>query len=405
MKEQHLNNKEPIAPISNAIFLYPFPFVNESRMLREISSLKKFNILKKVIVIGTKKTGLDDVETINDGFTKIIRLKLEESTSLGRRISRLFGIYFWSKRVVRYLSKHSDFSIIHCHSLSVLPIAKIFKKKHNISIIYDAHELESERTGLSYTRRIISKIYEKHLIRFIDEAWVVGDQIRKWYKRKQGLDAKVVCNYPLSYINFNKIEKDNFDLRKKFKIPNTAILYLYQGNFGKGRCINLLLSWFKEIDDNIAHIIFMGDGFLKDSIQAASEISKNIHYHQQVSPAMLLHYTKTADIGIVMFKPISLSFKYVMPNKLFEYIQAGIAVWASDLTELRKVITDVKNGILIKGNISNKEAIKLINSIRNDQIIEWKMNVRLNREKYSWEQMEPTIIETYRKLLKLRNAN
>ena len=52
----------------------------------------------------------------------------------------------------------------------------------------------------------------------------------------------------------------------------------------------------------------------------------------------LLEITSSADIGIALIKPLSISYRYALPNKLFEYAAAGIPSLASNLPNMQYYI-------------------------------------------------------------------
>ena len=82
----------------------------------------------------------------------------------------------------------------------------------------------------------------------------------------------------------------------------------------------------------------MGDGELVKLVKEYAEKTINIFHHPPVSTTFLLDYTASADIGLLLYDNSSLNHKYCMPNKLFEYMMAGLPVLVSNLQEIKKIV-------------------------------------------------------------------
>lgn len=63
--------------------------------------------------------------------------------------------------------------------------------------------------------------------------------------------------------------------------------------------------------------------------------------------ADLLRYTASADVGIISTQNLCLNNWFCMPNKLFEYIQAGIPILCNNLHDCEIIIEDYGIGRII----------------------------------------------------------
>ena len=52
----------------------------------------------------------------------------------------------------------------------------------------------------------------------------------------------------------------------------------------------------------------------------------------------LLIHTRCATLGVIPFQFVGLNNYYATPNKLFEYIAAGLPVVASNFPELKRIV-------------------------------------------------------------------
>ncbi|GAG81946.1 unnamed protein product, partial [marine sediment metagenome] len=159
---------------------------------------------------------------------------------------------------------------------------------------------------------------EKTLIRFVDATITVSNSIAEAYAKRYRISKPaLVLNCPP-----HTIVKKNNKFREKFGIPESKMIFLYQGGLSHGRGIEMLLEAFQRIDQNRVVLILMGYGPLEEKIKKISNQSSNIFLHPAVSPEELWEYTGSADIGVVAMKNTCLNHYYCLPNKFFEYAMA-----------------------------------------------------------------------------------
>ena len=117
--------------------------------------------------------------------------------------------------------------VIHCHDNLVLHVGVVYKIFSDVKLIYDAHELESEKNGNSTILSKITLFSEKIFWRSIDALIVVSPSINDWYQKNIGVKpTEIIFNSPM-FSNFQNIDK--MYLRKKFNIPSDAyIIYILE---------------------------------------------------------------------------------------------------------------------------------------------------------------------------------
>jgi len=99
-----------------------------------------------------------------------------------------------------------------------------------------------------------------------------------------------------------------------------------------------------------------------------------------------MRYTKAADAGLSLDKSTNMNYRFSLPNKLFDYISAGIAVIAGDLPEVTRIITENTCGVIIPeitpGEIA--QAIRLL-QVNPDLIKVLRQNSVTASESLNWE--------------------
>lgn len=360
-------------------------FKNDSRVLKENISLQKAGYDVKVVALHEEPLKeFDDVQNI-----PVHRIKLKSRNWSKNKAIQLLKYFEFIYKVVKQY-KNSD--ILHCNDLNTLPIGFIIKKffNKNVKIVYDAHEYETEINGLNGIQKTFTQKLEKYLIKSADKVITVSDAIASEYVKNYNIPKpSLVLNTPL----YKKIQKKDL-FREALNIPNDKTIFLYQGGLSKGRGIEILLDTFKNIEDKKPVIVFMGYGPLEELVKNASQEYANIYFHKAVSPDVLLEYTSSADFGISTIEDSCLSYRYCLPNKMFEYTMAEVPVIVSNLPEMQRVVKDNNIGIVAKENSSEglKEAIEKAAKLDKEEL---QQKIKKVKEVYNWEAQEKVFLEVY----------
>lgn len=350
---------------------------HESRIFKTTKTIS--HLFDEIILLGIGANELNKKEVIFNNVS------IKRSPKVQKKSLRFILYYFWTFfQLIKYRPK-----VLTIHSLELLPFALLAKLMRS-KVIYDAHELETEKNGMGGLRKKISKTVEKIGIKFCDKTIVVGFEIANFYEKLYHKKPEVILNIP--YLNSNK--NNNKDLfRKEFDIKNEDVIFLYQGLLGKGRGIEGLINAFSQLQNTNKKLVFMGYGVLEEEVITASKKSKNIFYKEAVSPDKVLNYTQSSDFGLSLIENTSLSYYYCLPNKLFEYTQAEIPVIVSDNIEMKNIVLENKIGYCIE---NNAEAIKnLISALNNENKQEFKTNLIDFKNRFNWEHQEAKLKEIY----------
>jgi len=227
--------------------------------------------------------------------------------------------------------------IIHCHDTLALPLGAIVKLLTGAKLVYDAHELESERSGITKLEGWLTLRVEKLLWCLIDALIVVSPSIHTWYLEKIGTKRSIVIlNSPLFS---NETYQETDYLRKKFSIPLNKKIFIYIGLLVPGRGIDLVIQAFTHSEIS-SHIVFLGHGKLSDELKQLASKYSNIHVHDSVPHSKVVPIAQSADFGLCLPQNVSLNNYYCLPNKFFDYCFAGIPVLTPDFPDLRAIVSE-----------------------------------------------------------------
>ena len=123
----------------NILMTLANPFTHDPRVYMEARSLIKAG--HKVTVLAWDRIGNSPPYEVKDGI-EIVRSYNTRLINFARY--DIFKMYLWWNKGYRdalKLFKKKKFDIIHSHDLSSLKIGINLKKKYNLPLIYDAHEI------------------------------------------------------------------------------------------------------------------------------------------------------------------------------------------------------------------------------------------------------------------------
>lgn len=222
--------------------------------------------------------------------------------------------------------------LVQAHDLDALRAATWLGETNDIPVIYDTHELWSEQPFIdSQEAKQYWDSLEKELIQKTDAVMTVNKPLAEILCRRYDLDEVLALH--------NCQEKQQLKPRPQNKKP----IALYQGAYVPHRGLEQVIAaaqLTRHVD-----IAFRGFGPSESQLKKLDKKSK-IQWWKPVPGHEVVQGAALADIGLIPFLPTCLNHYYSTPNKLFEYVSAGLAIAGSDIPEIRKFVTQYEMGEL-----------------------------------------------------------
>ncbi len=366
---------------------------SDSRILKEMNSLANSNLRYKVSGIGVHSSEIRSKgnERNNlDIFTlKIKSIYLKDLPKIIRCL--MFGVEIVWKMFFK--SIHIKADILHCNDIIVLPVGVLVKIFTGTKLIYDAHELESNRNGMQGMLGKFFLVIEKLSWRFVDELITVSPSIEKWYQKNIGeKSSTIILNSPVLK-EYNDVYDKKY-LRDCFNISKDSKIFLYVGGFTVGRGIEYLIEVFKK-NDIKSSLVFLGYGKMRDQLKKISEEYENIYVHDAVPHEEVISVVQGADIGLCLIQNVSLSYYYCLPNKLFEYAFAGVPVLASDFPDITEIVSTYHLGMCTPNKPDN--IYDMVKKIENMDVLP-QIDTSLLYD-LSWNAQEEKLISLYARVV------
>jgi glycosyltransferase involved in cell wall biosynthesis len=294
-------------------------------------------------------------------------------------------------RLFLYLLIHQADLLVSNDLDTLLPNYMIHKLK-GIPIVYDSHELFTETPEVIH-RKFVQTVWERieeGIVPRLKRMITVSDSIAEIFHRKYGVEVKVVRNVPMTH-SFQRVKT-----RSELGLPeNQKIIVLQGSGINIQRGAEELIEAMKLIPEVLLLIIGGGDVIGDLKVQAAN--ITNIRFIPKQNIEDLYQYTLNCDLGLTLDKDTNLNYRYSLPNKLFDYIHAGVPVLASPLVEIKKIIERYEVGDTIRNHEPAHIAMK-INEMLSDELMlkTWKKNLKLAAAVLCWEKEEKTLLEIYK---------
>jgi len=270
-------------------------------------------------------------------------------------------------------------------------LASRLKKK---DLVYDSHEYYTETPEL-VNRRSVQKIWkriEAWIFPKLNTVYTVNDSIAGLFTEKYKIPVAVIRNLP--YRQEYRIE----NTRSELSLPENKKIILLQGagiNIQRGT--EEMVEAMQYIDGAVFVIIGGGDvlSLLKQQVRDM-QLEEKVRFISKMPFKDLYKYSVHADLAVTLDKDTNINYRFSLPNKLFDYIQARVPVLASDLVEIRNVIETSNIGKVISTHDPREIAREVMEILQDPIQYEfWKENLNLAAEEFCWEKEEQKLIQIY----------
>ena len=311
------------------------------------------------------------------------------------RFNRVFCLTWRSFRLA--LRQQAD--VYHFHDPELLPMGVLLKLLIGARVIYDVHEDVPQQIRTKYwvpaplrhPLAVVFNVFEKLLARAIDAVVVATEGIAAKFR---GFSPIVVHNYP----DIQMLPNPSSAHRER-----EEKVLVYVGGISKLRGVFEMiraLECLTHIDGLRLDLIGRFEpSALEIELQALPR-SRRVRFLGWLPWAEAWQFVQGAVGGLVLFHPAPNHGKS-LPNKLFEYMAAGLPVVASNFP-LWKEIVEGNNCGLCVDPLEPKEIAKAIEYLLTHPEEARRMGENGRRaveEKYNWAVEEEKLLALYAGLL------
>lgn len=230
--------------------------------------------------------------------------------------------------------------VVHAHDLDTLPAGLLVARRTGARLVYDAHELATEQEAdPPRGARLAGRCIERACARRAAAVVTVSDPIAQELQVRLDLDGR-----PLVVVSCPPLEQLQAPATATARGPLRAV---YQGGPGLGRPLAEVAQAAAHAPGVRVHLRVAGvaAGALPAWLGLEADLAGAVGL-DPVRPDEVVAALAGFDVGVIAIRPLSRNDELGFPNKLFEYLMAGLAVAAPDLPGLAPLVLGEGVGVV-----------------------------------------------------------
>ena len=269
-------------------------------------------------------------------------------------------------------------------------VSKLRRKR----LVYDSHEYFCGELSV-VSNPMAHKVWcaiERYCFPKQKTVITVSQSIVDQYEQEYGIHAYLVRNIPPA------AKPKITETRQSLAIPEDKFNIILQGNgINEGRGGEECVQAMQYLPD--AHLFVIGGGTV---FPVLKQIANDIHVEDRITfvdrqtQQMLFNYTALMDAGLALDRDVSTNIKFSLPNKVFEYIRAGVPQIVSNLVERANLVNHYQIGEIVQ-NITPEaiaDAVKKLQS-NPERYQQYRENCQKASQELTWENEEKVLEEIY----------
>jgi glycosyltransferase involved in cell wall biosynthesis len=305
--------------------------------------------------------------------------------------------YFYdtNSSLIRAARAIGNFDVVVAADLDVLPSALMVAKESRAISVYDSHEYwKGNFAAIPWAFEFWTN-FERKLVELCDICCTVSPP----------LASQLQLEYETTFLsvpNCESLSAASFDKSNIVRNADSsgAVIFLFQGNFHPERPVSKLIEAWRHTDDN-AILWLRGPHWsyrqeLIDQAKSTGLLGKRIFFPDAVDETQLVSAAAEAHVGIIPYDPtVHFGYKFACPNKLSQYLAAGLAILTTDLEYVKATVLENKLGRVFN-LLDIGSLIEQVNDLARDQESRATYSSAGRRfflEKFNWESVSKPLYD------------
>jgi glycosyltransferase involved in cell wall biosynthesis len=240
------------------------------------------------------------------------------------------------------------FDTIVAADMGTLPAAHALAEEYGATVVYDAHEFWPY-SDMDYRHWEVEfwSAFDRNLAQQTDLRVTVTPQLAEVMAREYGCDFLALPNC----VSRASVPAIDLDAALQRSAAREHVAFIFLGVFNSGRGIEDLIAAWPHVDPHAVLVLQGPDSEFKAQMvelaRGCGLLDNRIFFPPAVDTADLVTAARQADVGIIPYAASSINNRYCSPNKLSQYMAAGLPIVGNDTEFVRAVITEAGIGTIV----------------------------------------------------------
>lgn len=291
----------------------------------------------------------------------------------GRKIEKIFSV---------------DYELVVVEDFHLLALILEFKREARV--VYDSrdyyHRLHEYRRLWERTFGKVFRVLSSELLPKCDEVITVSESLAGEFRREFGLDARVVRSIPSIETPLLNASQEN---TRSFS-PPIRLLYHGRADFNRGLLkLGLAVQLSKiplELD-----LFLSGPTFQRLFLRTLLSWCSRINFRRPVHIMELVNLAQRYDIGLALFPPKTTNLNHALPNKFFEYLNAGLPVAVGPGVGMSSIVSQFELGLVCQ-EWRFLQLRSIFEQVTEESLRAWQINVREFIVNNGWQEEKKKLL-------------
>ncbi|MCA6410442.1 MAG: glycosyltransferase family 4 protein [Cytophagales bacterium] len=342
---------------------------HDARVSRQVDFIKDNYLVTVAAYGGQENKGYELIPITKTKFTFAHKL-FSSFFLLTRWHGKAYSLLYQLSSIEEAL-RQKMFDLIIANDVESLPFA--FSLKTNAKIIFDAHEYAPRHFEDRLTWRIFFQPFNIHLckkyIPQVDAMITVGKGLANEYEKNFGVRPTIITNATW----YSEI--------KPSKIEDSKIRLIHHGGSTPSRKLELMIEMMTYLDDRFTLDLMLivpqlASAKTSNYINTLKQLAANDDRIRFLSPLRsneLVSFLNQYDIGVFLLPPVNFNYANTLPNKLFDFIQARLAIAIGPTPEMAEIVNHYDIGVVAE-NFTAKALADKLSTLTTERLNGLKLN-------------------------------